>query len=228
MESRVDCARDHCCSVDRCYCYHTFCNTHENKNKNNNNNSIYKWADLFIFSEAYWSFHWKAISTSTLNTTTQPSYPNGIYLLTPGNPLLNISNPSSSSPYYNVSWLYYAQAYNETLTFAIQNNPSYTQIDDVSVLYGTQQLLCNGDFEYGNMNCWQGANHLSTSNPHNGTYCYNDGVVGAPDYVWQTFNTTPGALLYISFWIAWGGSGGGVYTNVSIYPWPFCRIISMN
>jgi hypothetical protein len=158
------------------------------------------------------------VSSSTTPTTTPYPYPSGISLLGPSASLLNISNPSSSSPYYNVSWLYYAQGYNETITFAIQNNPSYTQIDDISVLYETEQLLCNGGFEDGNMNCWQGANHLSTSNPYNGTYCYNDGVVGAPDYVWQSFNTTPGALLYISFWIAWGGSGSGVYTNVSIYP----------
>lgn len=131
---------------------------------------------------------------------------------------MNISNPSSSSSYFNVSWLYYAQSSSETIKFGIQNNPSYTRIDDVSVLYGTQQLLCNGGFENGSMICWQGANHLSYGSAHTGSYCYNDGTVGAPDYVWQTFSTVPGALLYISFWIAWGGSGGGVYTNVTIYP----------
>ncbi len=155
---------------------------------------------------------------STASTTTTYPYPSGIALLSPSASLLNISAPSSSSSYFNISWLYYAQGYNETIAFGIQNNPSYTEIDDVSVLYGTEELLCNGGFENASMICWQGANHLSTGNPHTGSYCYNDGVVGAPDYVWQTFSTVPGALLYISFWIAWGGSGGGVYTNVTIYP----------
>ncbi|CAF1462392.1 unnamed protein product [Didymodactylos carnosus] len=128
------------------------------------------------------------------------------------------NNPSSGSSYYNVSWLYTAQSTNETITFAIQNNPSYTQIDDISVLYGTQQLIVNGGFENASQVGGSGANHLSTSNPNTGSYCYNDGVVGSPDYVWQTFYTTPGAVLWVSFWIAWGGSGGGVYTNVTIYP----------
>jgi len=173
--------------------------------------------NLLFFFKLISIFPAFVIASITSSTTTY-LYPSGVALLTADASLLNISSPSSGSSYFNVSWLYYAQGYNETITFAIQNNPSWTQIDDVSVLYGTEELLCNGGFENGSMICWEGANHLSASNPHSGTYCYNDGVVGSPDYVWQTFSTIPGALLYISFWIAWGGAGNGVYTNVTISP----------
>ena len=138
--------------------------------------------------------------------------------MSPGTPLLNLLNPTYSSSYYQVQWLYYAQAASETFRFGIQNNPSYTQIDDVSVMDGATELLCNGGFETGSMTCWSGANHISAGGAHTGTYCYNDGVVSAPDYIWQTFSTTPGDLMYLSFWIAWGGSGGGLVMYITITP----------
>jgi hypothetical protein len=120
--------------------------------------------------------------------------------------------------YFQVVYYYIAVGSSETLTFGIQNNPAYTEIDDVSVVSNGAQLLCNGGFEAGTQVCWSGANHISTASPHTGSYCYYDGVVGAPDYVSQTFSTTPGALLNISFWIQWSGSGSGVLTTVTISP----------
>ena len=59
---------------------------------------------------------------------------------------------------------------------------------------------------------------MSTTSPNSGIYCYYDGTVGSLDYVSQTFSTTPGNLLYISFWIGWTGSGSGVITYITITP----------
>ncbi|CAF4640877.1 unnamed protein product, partial [Didymodactylos carnosus] len=106
----------------------------------------------------------------------------------------------------------------ETISFGLRNDPASTSVDDVSVMNGTQQLLSNGGFETGSLSPWQGAAHVGAGNPHSGTYSYNDGVVGSLDYVYQTFQTVPGTLLNISFWISWGGSGSLVQTNITIYP----------
>jgi hypothetical protein len=125
---------------------------------------------------------------------------------------------SAVSTYYQVVFYYIAQAPNETITFAIQNNPATTYIDDVSVVSNGVQLLCNGDFENGTQICWQGANHLSGGCGINSSYCYADPVVTSPDYVSQTFLTTPGALLNISFWTSWTGSGSGIITIVTLSP----------
>ncbi|CAF1575120.1 unnamed protein product, partial [Didymodactylos carnosus] len=120
--------------------------------------------------------------------------------------------------FFQVSVLYIAQGMNETLTFGIRNDPSYTYLDNISVLSGGQELLTNGNFEYGTQLGWSGASHLASGSGICYSYCYVDGIVGRLDYVSQTFQTTPGSLLYISFYIRWGGNGSGVIANVTIYP----------
>ena len=145
----------------------------------------------------------------------------------PGNPttLWYMSNPCSAvSSYFQVSMYYYAQGSSETLTFGIVNAPAYTQIDDVSVIDVTQssaQLLCNGGFEMGSCSCWSGTCPTSTSGYHTGSYCISNGYTSMT-YMSQTFNTTVGHLLYISFYTSWSGSGSGsgssITTSVTISP----------
>ncbi len=133
--------------------------------------------------------------------------------------IFNMSNPYSAvSTYFPVVCYYIAPGSNETITFGIQNNPAWTYIDDVSVISNGVELLCNGGFENGTQICWQGANHIASGCGHTGSYCYSDAIVGSVDYVSQTFNTTPGALLNISFWTHWTGSGAGITTIVTISP----------
>ncbi|CAF1327799.1 unnamed protein product [Didymodactylos carnosus] len=120
--------------------------------------------------------------------------------------------------FFQVSVLYIAQGMNETLTFGIRNDPSVTYLDNISVLSGGQELLTNGNFEYENQLGWSGASHLVSGSGICYSYCYADGIVGRLDYVSQTFQTTPGSLLHVSFYIRWGGSGSGVIANVTIYP----------
>ncbi|CAF1119046.1 unnamed protein product [Didymodactylos carnosus] len=130
-----------------------------------------------------------------------------------------LSSPLTASPLLSqVSALYIAQSTYETLTFGIRNDPGYTWIDNISVLSNGHELLVNGNFEYANNTGWQGASHLGNTCGVCSSYCYNDGVTGNPDYVSQTFQTTPGSLLYISFYIGWSGSGSAVLANVTIYP----------
>lgn len=52
---------------------------------------------------------------------------------------------------------------------------------------------------------------------HSGYFCYTDGTVGRLNWLYQSFATIPGRLLYISFWIAWYGSGPGITANVTIF-----------
>ncbi len=141
----------------------------------------------------------------------------------PGSPvtLWYMANPCSPiSSYFQVSFYYYAQSSNETLTFGIVNGPAFTYLDDVSVIDVTQsstQLLCNGGFENGTCICWSGTCLISTSPCYTGNYCISNGYTSMT-YMSQTFNTNVGDLLYISFYTSWSGSGNGVTTSVTITP----------
>jgi hypothetical protein len=143
------------------------------------------------------------------------------FIIAPGNgtTIFSVNSPSSSaSTYFPIVFYYIAQGSNETIKFGAQNNPASTYFDDISVMSNGVELLCNGGFENGTQICWQGANHLQSGSGHTGNYCYADGIVGSVDYISQSFNTTPGALLNISFWTYWTGSGTGIVTIVTITP----------
>lgn len=72
-------------------------------------------------------------------------------MLNPGQSLLWINNPSNISKWHRVKWLYTVRAVNTTIAFGIQNDPSFTLIDDISVRDDTTDLLLNGGFESGNL-----------------------------------------------------------------------------
>jgi hypothetical protein len=128
----------------------------------------------------------------------------------------------SLSSFFQFNSVYIARSDQTTLSFFIQNNRSSTYIDDVSVntSYGSQ-LIVNGGFESGNYK-WQGLwsysscyssyyNYGSSSNCADSRYAYNNTLS-------QTFSTTPGSVLYISFKLRWNGYGPGIFTNITIYP----------
>ncbi|CAF1285357.1 unnamed protein product [Adineta steineri] len=135
--------------------------------------------------------------------------------------LFSLMNPTaSSSRYYQVSTVYIAKAYQTTLAFFIQDGPSYTHLDDVSVTNSLgRELLVNGDFEnstyysYG----WVGASIDRAGNAHMGQGCHREGSSTVHN-VSQTFYTAPGDILSISFWIKWGGTGQTVSSKATIYP----------
>ena len=136
-----------------------------------------------------------------------------------GTTIFSVNSPcSSASTYFPIVFYYIAKSSNETITVGAQNDPATTFFDDISVMSNGVELLCNGGFENGTQICWQGAYHLQSGCGHTGSYCYSDPVVGSVDYITQSFNTTLGALLNISFWTYWTGSGTGVVTIVTITP----------
>jgi hypothetical protein len=136
-----------------------------------------------------------------------------------GTTIYSVNTPcATTTAYFPIVYYYIAQGSNETLTFGVQNNPATTYFDDISVVSNGVELLCNGGFENGTQICWSGANHIQSGCGHTGTYCYSDPVVGSLDYLSQSFLITPGALLNISFWTYWTGSGSGIITTVTITP----------
>ncbi|CAF1189515.1 unnamed protein product [Adineta steineri] len=134
--------------------------------------------------------------------------------------LFSIMNPTASlSRYYQVSTVYIAKGYQTTLSFFIQDGPSYTYLDDVSVTDSLgRQLLNNGDFENSTYSSgWVGASIDQNGNAHTGQGCHREGTSTGHN-VSQMFYTIPGDILNISFWIKWGGTGQTVSSKVTIYP----------
>jgi hypothetical protein len=69
-----------------------------------------------------------------------------------------------------------------------------------------QQLLSNGDFSQGTLVDWvycnpNNATFAGTVTSACGSDCYQDGSVGAPDYLSQTFNVQPNNVYTVSFWL---------------------------
>ncbi|CAF1189861.1 unnamed protein product [Didymodactylos carnosus] len=158
------------------------------------------------------------LDCSNINTTITAKARNA----TSNRQIYYLSNPSFEAPlYFQVSTIYIAQAINETLTFGLRNDRGRTYIDQVSVLSGGRELLINGNFDYPS-----NYQYGWSQDPYNAqygcglcdSYCYADSSIGIMDYVSQTFTTTPGTVLYISFYIRWISSGSGIIANVTIYP----------
>jgi len=157
-------------------------------------------------------------------TTSTPSGAFGQNQVNPANNrpdatiLYSIRNPYSSlDNFFQITTVYIARAGQTTLSFFAQNLYT-THIDDVSVnnSYG-QQLLVNGGFENGTYG-WQGLSYTSPC-PYWSSYehCYSSSSV-VKDALSQTFSTTPGSILYISFKLRWTGGESSMITNVTIYP----------
>jgi hypothetical protein len=135
-----------------------------------------------------------------------------------------MTNPCSpQTNYTQISLSYTAQSTTETLTIAMVNVPATTYLDDFSVVdvSTSTQLLCNGGFESGVCPpCWNGTvcSYISTNNPHSGTHSISNPATSMT-YLQQTFNTTIGRQLAISFWTMWTGSAStGIITSITIQP----------
>jgi hypothetical protein len=113
-----------------------------------------------------------------------------------------------------------------TLTFALQNDPNFWYLDDVSVTNSSgEELLSNGGFEQGSLLDWIYCNPQNvasaglvlsgSSTAYSGFYCYKDGSIGAADYLSQTFNVQPNEEYNVSFWLSADGYTA-VYALVTI------------
>ncbi|CAM4966143.1 unnamed protein product [Rotaria socialis] len=124
--------------------------------------------------------------------------------------------------YIRVAWLYTAQSASETITIDTYNVPATTYIDDVSVIdmNTSQELLTNGGFESGAV-IWIGSatNDITSggSSCYGGSWCYSDAAITPHGNISQSFSTTAGHTLSISFYISWSGTGV-VYNCIGITP----------
>ena len=147
-------------------------------------------------------------STSTGGSTTTTNICNGGYTYVTQLLYLSLNSP--------LSWTKYTFNYtapNVTaakLTFSFRNDPGYWYLDDVSVTNSSGgQLLSNGDFEQGTLVNWVYCNPsnatfsgaITGAVSNTGWYSYEDGSVGAPDYLSQTFSVRPNNKYTVSFWL---------------------------
>lgn len=148
------------------------------------------------------------VSTSTGGSTTTTNICNGGYTYVTQLLYLSLNSP--------LSWTKYTFNYtapNVTaakLTFSFRNDPGYWYLDDVSVTNSSGgQLLSNGDFEQGTLVNWVYCNPsnatfsgaITGAVSNTGWYSYEDGSVGAPDYLSQTFSVRPNNKYTVSFWL---------------------------
>jgi autotransporter-associated beta strand protein len=122
--------------------------------------------------------------------------------------------------YQNYTYVVQADSSATTLSFLFRNDPSYSQLDNVSltVAGGSTNLLMNGDFENGGYagdgvtipNNWisigtpglGAAGSLYQGDAESGQYAWNDGAVGGHDGLAQTIATVSGQSYDLSFWFA--------------------------
>ena len=109
------------------------------------------------------------------------------------------------------------------LVFALENDPDFWYLDDVSVKNSSGiQLLSNGDFETGDLTGWiycnpknaSNSGTVSTDNPNTGWYSYGDGSVGSSDYLSQSFAVRANRTYSVAFWLQSISTNG---TFASIY-----------
>jgi hypothetical protein len=108
--------------------------------------------------------------------------------------------------------------------FALQDDPSFWYLDDVSVTNSSgDQLIVNGGFETSDLTGWAYCNPsnavssgiVSSAIPHSGSYSYKDGSVGASDYLSQTFAVVPNNIYSVTFWL-YASSSYGTFALVTI------------
>ena len=132
--------------------------------------------------------------------------------LSSGDPLLNITNPSSfSSPAYTpYSFVWVASGSSATLSFVFRQDPGTWYLDDITVYQGMTQLIFNGGFENEDLSGWSysgscssdaGDAHNGISEAHTGSFSYRDGCPYSSDTLNQTFPTIAGDTYIISFWL---------------------------
>ncbi len=133
--------------------------------------------------------------------------------------LYSFRDPSYGlSEFFQFTSVYIARSNQTTLSFFMQNDLGNTNLDDVSVKtsYGSQ-LIVNGGFD-NNAYKWQGLDYVTQCySGYSYSYCAKSKNT-LNSTVSQTFNTTPGDVLNISFKLYWSGSGPGIFTKVTIYP----------
>jgi hypothetical protein len=110
------------------------------------------------------------------------------------------------------------------ISFALQNDPDFWYLDDVSITNSSGvQLLSNGNFEAGDLTGWSYCNPknatnsgtVSMTNSHTGWYSYEDGSVGSSDYLSQSFTVRPNKTVTVRFWLQ-SSSINGTYASVFI------------
>jgi hypothetical protein len=117
-----------------------------------------------------------------------------------------------------IATLYTAQAYRTTLSLTLWNGPGHTYLDDVSIIdYNGKELLINGNFENGTFG-WTGASiHNRYPYIQNGSSCHAADTLSEAT-VSQTFWTTPGSVLNISFLLQWDNYGSSIGHRVTVSP----------
>jgi hypothetical protein len=116
-----------------------------------------------------------------------------------------------------LSWTQYKFNYTSpnvttaTITFSFRDDPGYWYLDAVSVTNSSgQQLLSNTGFESGTLANWVYCNpsnssysgSVTGSTSYSGSYSYEDGSIGAPDYLSQTFSVQPNNIYTVKFWLS--------------------------
>ncbi|CAF1438110.1 unnamed protein product [Didymodactylos carnosus] len=188
---------------------------------------------MFIIHSQIIRFFQKAITITTSSTESQcqlPSLPStSMGLLITFGQLLFLQNMLTGlNVYMCYVYGFYATSQAHTLSFGFQQDPAWWHLDDVFVVADdeNQQLLINGCFEMGNLTGWNYSDNGGciagwsiveniVNNAHSGTYYYFAGCSGKPDYLSQTFVTTPGQLYVISFWLENAG-GTPSLANITI------------
>ncbi|CAF1227381.1 unnamed protein product [Didymodactylos carnosus] len=131
-------------------------------------------------------------------------------------------------PYKYYSCNHTAASSNTSLIFAFRNDISEWDLDDVSVIGLSGNVIINGGFEttlapwkYSNPFNAGGLSGIGNMNSHTGTNYYSAAAYGAVDYLIQSFSTVTGLLYNISFYLyeqsATGSSSSDVCSvNVTV------------
>lgn len=126
----------------------------------------------------------------------------------------NCSKPANSYLYY--SCCYQAVSNQLTIEFVLREDMSNWYFDDVSIKWGSSELLINGGFE-SNLTGWTAVSSISNlsvtpvamhsaGSAHTGSVYLHSEAKYASDRIKQTISVIPGQNLDISFW--WLDDGG--------------------
>lgn len=135
--------------------------------------------------------------------------------------IYHCDNCENQYTYKTIVDYFQAIANHTRLTFALKKDIGFFALDNISVMhryYSTENLISNGDFEFGDLTSWnscvitgstsdgrvesnshmiQFANHTFSS--QSGSYFYLGGARNYPEYLSQTFSTTIDEIYRIEF-----------------------------